>query len=312
MDYSVSSIERFIEIASQRYRYSDFNGGIEALKSALAIEPDNGFLHSYLSFGLVKQKRIVAAHYEAQKGLELEPNSAYAHYALGRIYHVKRDFNLALSHLEQALAIEPENVRVLELLSSVHIGKSQFRQAKAILERALELAPDDSDILGQYGHYWYAINELSDAEQYYNEALSMEPQHLSSLIGKGQVLLRKGDIEQAKEHAIWALQQDPNNNSALELLTNIKARQNPVMGMWWRLNTWLISGKNARTIMLLILSYIVFNFSAIALSDAGFDVMSSAVSMLWFGVVVYMWVGPSWFNKTLKAELETVTLDKSF
>ncbi|WP_215398958.1 tetratricopeptide repeat protein [Rheinheimera oceanensis] len=312
MNDNVISIDRFIEIASQRYRYGDFSGGIDALKSALSIEPDNGFLHSYLSFGLIKQKRIVAAQYEAEVGLKLEPNSSYAHYALGKIFHVKRDFNAAITHLKQALAIEPENVSFLELLSSVYLGKSQFAEAKVILDRALELAPDDPDILGQYGDYWYEMNEQYNAEKYYNEALSIEPQHLYSLIGKGQVLLRRGNIAEAKEHAVWALQQDPNNNLALGLLTNIKARQNPLMGIWWRLNTWLISGNKARTIMLLLAAYIFFNVSAIALADAGLELMSSTVSILWFGVVIYMWVGPSWFSKKLKEELETVVLDKSF
>lgn len=312
MNDNVMSIDRFIEVASQRYRYGDFAGGVDALKSALSIEPDNGFLHSYLSFGLIKQKRIVAAQYEAEVGLKLEPNSSYAHYALGRICHVKRDFDAALVHLKQALAIEPENVSFLELLSSVYLSKSQFTEAKVILDRALKLAPDDPDILGQYGDYWYEMNEQYNAEKYYNEALSMEPQHLYSLIGKGQVLLRKGSIDEAKEHYVWALQQDPNNSSALGLLTNIKARQNPILGIWWRLNTWVISGNKVRTIMLLLTAYIFFNVSAIALSDAGLDHASSVVSILWVGIVIYMWVGPVVFNKMLKAELETVSLNKNF
>ncbi|XOV77531.1 MAG: tetratricopeptide repeat protein [Aestuariibacter sp.] len=312
MDYDANSIDRLIEQASQRYRYGDYNGGIEALKAALSVAPDNGFLHSYLSFGLVKQKRIVAAQYEAQIGLELEPNSAYAHYTLGSLLHVKRNFKAALIHLEQALAIDPENVSFMELLSEIQLGKGQTSEAKETLERALELASDDPHILSQFGDYWYELNNLKEAENYYNEALNIEPQHMNSLIGKGQLLLRQGDISESKEHAVWALQQDPNNNSALGLLTNIKARQNPLMGGWWRLNTWLISGNNARTILLLISAYILFKVTAIALADAGFESIGSTVSMLWLGIVAYMWIGPSWFNKKLKAELETVILNKGF
>ena len=66
MDYNIYSIDRLIEQASQRYRYGDYDGGIQALKAALSIAPDNGFLHSYLSFGLIKQMRIFAAEYEAK------------------------------------------------------------------------------------------------------------------------------------------------------------------------------------------------------------------------------------------------------
>ena len=244
--------------------------------------------------------------------MELKPNSAYAHYTLGALLHIKKDLKSALAYLEQALAIEPDNPIFLETLSAVQLDKGLIKEAKETLERALEMAPDDPDILTQYGDYWYQLNDISKAENYYNEALVIEPQHMSSLVGKGQVLLRKGQINESKEHAVWALQQDPNNHSALGLLTNIKARQNFIMGAWWRLNTWLISGNNARTILLLISAYIIFRVSAIGLADAGFEALGSTVSMFWLSIVVYMWVGPTWFNKKLKAELETVILNKKF
>lgn len=312
MDYQDNTIDRLIDQASQRYRYGDYYGAIEAIKEALSIAPDNGFLHSYLSHGLLKQKRISAAQFEAQLGLELEPSSAYAHYALGSLFHIKRDFNSALGHIEQALSISPENISFLELLSRIHLENGKHKEAHLTIDRALTLAPDDPDILCLYGDYWYELNKPDKAAALYNEALIIEPQHMSSLVGKGQVLLRKGDIAEAKEHAIWALQQDPNDASALSLLTNIKARQNPLMGAWWRLNTWLISGNNARTIILLISAYILFRVSAIAITDMGFESLGSTISMSWLGIVIYMWVGPSWFSKKLKAELETVSLTKEF
>ncbi len=312
MDYDTNSIDSLVEQASQRYRYGDFNGGIEALKAALSITPNDGFLHSYLSFGLIKQKRISAAEYEAKIGLELEPNSAYAHYTMGNLLYVKRDLKAALVHLELALTLEPENVKFLELLSAIQINKRQLKEAKLTLERALEIAPDDPEILGQFGDYCYEINDLNKAECYYNEALEIEPQHISSLVGKGQILLRNGAVLESKEHAIWALQQDPNNSSALGLLTNIKARQNFLMGLWWRLNTWLISGNNARTILLLISAFMIFRVTSIAFVDAGMETVGSTISMLWLGIVVYMWIGPTWFSNKLKAELETVMLNKTF
>lgn len=312
MDYNINSIEQLVEQASQRYRYGDYGGGIEALKAALSIAPDDGFLHSYLSFGLIKQKRIAAAEYESKIGLELGPNSAYAHYALGNLLYVKKDLKAAVGHLEQALTIEPENVNFLELLSAIQLDKKEIKESKETLERALVIAPDDPNILAQYGDYWYEINDLIKAESCYNEALEIEPQHMNSLVGKGQVLLRNGAVTESKEHAVWALQQDPNNSSALGLLTNIKARKNLLMGAWWHLNTWLISGNNARTILLLISAYILFRVTSIALADAGLESIGSTVSMLWLGIVVYMWIGPTWFRKKLKTELETVILNKTF
>ncbi|MGB2427337.1 MAG: tetratricopeptide repeat protein [Alteromonas sp.] len=312
MDFDHTSVDRLINQAEQRYRYGDYNGGIEALKMALSLAPDYGFLHSYLAFGLVRQKRLVAAQYEAQVGLELEPNSSYAHYALANLLNVKRDFKAALPHIEQALTIDPENIHYLELLSDIQLEQGNTKEARITLERALELVADAPDLLSRFGDYWLKMGDYKQAEHYYNEALAIEPQHMIGLIGKGNTLLRAGQVAQAREHAIWALQQDANNQSALALLTNIKARQNPLMGMWWRANTWLISGNNARTILLLISAYVLFRVSAIALADLGYELIATGVSMLWIGIVIYMWVGPTWFNKKLKRELETVVLNSKF
>lgn len=312
MDYNANSIDRLIEQASQKYRYGDYNGGVHALKAALSVAPDNGFLHSYLSFGLVKQKRIAAAQYEAKIGLELEPNSAYSHYTLGSLLHIKRDFKGALLHLEKAVAIDPENVSFLELLSEIQLKKGQVIEAKKTLDWALELAADDPDILSQYGDYWYELNKLKEAENFYDAALNVEPQHMNSLIGKGQLLLRQGDISESKEHAVWALQQDPSDYSALGLLTSIQARQSPLMGIWWRLNTWLMSGNYARTILINISTYILFRVTIIELMYAGFVSIGLTVVIFWLGIAIYSWIGPIWFHRKLKAELKTVILSKRF
>jgi len=312
MEYEGHSINSLVEKASQRYRFGDYNGGIELLKEALSISPDSGFLHSYLSIGLIRTKRLAAAEYEAQLGMELEPNSSYSHFTIASLLHVKRDFKNALVHLEQTLAIDPEDVDSLVLLSKVCLELGRSDKAKNTLDRALELAPDEPAVLVAYAEYWVEQNQQDRAEHCFNETLSLEPQNMNALIGKGYILLRKGEVGDVREHAIWALQQEPNNSAALGLLTAIKTRKNFLMGSWWRLNSWLISGNDSRTILLMISAYIFFRVLAIGLGDLGYEIIGSVVSLFWLGIVIYMWVGPSWFNKKLEAELRTVRLIDDF
>lgn len=312
MDYEHHAIDRLVEQAAQRYRFGDYNGGIELLKEALSVSPDSGYLHSYLSIGLIRTKRLAAAEYEARLGLEMEPNSPYAHYTFASLLHVKRDFKNALEHLEQTLAIDPEDVDALELLSRVYAELGHLDKAKSALDKALELAPDEPDVLVCMAEFWVRQNQQDRAEHFFNEALSIEPQHLEALVGKGHVLLRKGEVEEAREHAIWALQQEPNNSAALGLLTAVKTRKSFLMGSWWRINSWLVSGNDSRTILLMISAYVIFRVLALALGDLGFEVTGAIVSLLWIGIVIYMWVGPAWFSKKLKAELQTVTLKNDF
>lgn len=306
------AVQRLIKQAEQRYRYADYSGGIELLKEALSISPDNGFLHSYLSFGLIKVKRQHAATHEAQIGLELAPQSPYAHFMWGNILKMKQKYKQALEFFATAISMEPENdmYHMAYGLTLVALGKNKLAEESLI--KALELAPDDPDVLTAYADLLYEENNVNGAEDYYNEALNIEPQHIDALVGKGNVSLRKGDVEEAREHVLWALQQDPNDTSALHLLTSIKFRSNPVMGLWWRLNTWLVAGSQSRTILLLLGGYLLFNIASILLKDAGRVSLGNMVSYFWFGLVIYTWIGPTWFKKNLKAELKSVSLNNNF
>ncbi|MCJ8268544.1 MAG: hypothetical protein MJK04_03990, partial [Psychrosphaera sp.] len=135
------SIERLIEAAEQRFRYGDAFGAIECLKEALSFAPDNAFLHSYLSYGLVATKRLGAALHEAQLGLSMEPYSPFAHYALGNVWLVKQKYRQSIEHLNIAISLEPDNSNYLLAQSRCLQALKDKTGALEALDQALSLAP---------------------------------------------------------------------------------------------------------------------------------------------------------------------------
>ncbi|WP_308364895.1 MULTISPECIES: tetratricopeptide repeat protein [unclassified Microbulbifer] len=312
MDILDGQIQRLIERAGQQYRYGDFRGGMESLREALSIDPQQYFPHSFLAVGLLNMKRLVAAEHEARIGVQLEPEAHFAHFALGEVLQAQLKFKQALKHQEQALALSPTDADYHRAVAETLALMGRDKAAKAYLDKALQLDPESADTLAQLGEWHLGRNEKEEAARFFDEALNLEPQHRAALTGKGRLLLYRGKTDEAYDHAIWVLQQDADNYGALQLLASIKIRRNPVFGLWFRMNAWLTAGGNMRTILLLIGAYVLFQLASQLLQDRGLSEAATLLRYTWLGVVIYSWVGPAWFRSKLEEELKSVRLKPGF
>ena len=122
------------------------------------------------------------------------------------------------------------------------------------------------------------------------------------------MLLRDGDVTAAREHCLAALQRDPSDVESLVLMTAIKTRSNPLLGLWWRYNSWLQQAGEARAVVILLVAFVIYRVVTIASVDAGATTVAAGVSVLWLALVVYTWIGPSLFHRALRKELASIQL----
>lgn len=310
--YDDLDIQHALERAHARLRYGDPAGAVDILCEALAREPDSGVLHSALAQALLRQRRWTAAQHEAQQGLALEPESAYAHYSLATVHGLRGQHRRALPHLEQAVALAPEDEDYQLALARALDALGRRAEARAHFERAQQLAPDSAEVLAALGDWHFAQRDWRAARHCYQEALGREPQHAAALIGMGSLLLRAGRTEAARDHALWVLQQNAGHAGALWLLSGVKARENPLTGLWWRFNSWLAIGGSTRWILLAICLYVVVRLVSITLRQFGHGAASQVVDFAWLGFVIYTWVAPVHFQKQLRKELDQVRLAQDF
>ncbi len=296
----------------RQLEYGDTQGAIESARTALAAEPDSGQLHSMLALALLAAKRPYAARHEAAIARELEPELPLAHLAFGNALLAARRFNEGLAALEQAVALAPQTSELHEALGAGYLVTRRFEQAHSALQRALEIDPENLDAMVRLGDLAWQQGQRVEAEAWYLRALASAPAHLNALVGQGRVLLERGEVERARDHALWALQQHANDEGALLLLCAVAARRNRVMGLWWRLNSWLTLGGQRRTLMLLIGGYLLFNLSSLLLTDSGYPAAGSAVGWLWIGLALYSWIGPFWFLKMVERELARVEVKAEY
>jgi transitional endoplasmic reticulum ATPase len=95
------------------------------------------------------------------------------------------------------------------------------------------------------------------------------------------------------------------------LLVSIKARENLLLGAWFRVNASL-SDFGPKAMLILLAAYVMQRFLVLALEDLKLGGLSDVVSYTWLGLCVYSWVAPSVFRKMLERELATVRLDPRF
>jgi SpoVK/Ycf46/Vps4 family AAA+-type ATPase len=114
---------------------------LEALRSALAVSPDNVPLRLHLADTLREagQTRQAAGEYRA--ALALDPNSAAGHAALGALLYEQNQLDAALDHLLAAVRLDPKNARSLLNLSRVESALGHHADALMHLGAARALDP---------------------------------------------------------------------------------------------------------------------------------------------------------------------------
>jgi Flp pilus assembly protein TadD len=286
---------------------------IETLAELLGDSPDDADAHALLSLCLVRRKRLHAARLEADTAIALEPDSPLAHIAAGVVASSRRDYARAESHLLMAAELEPTSDWVQRELARLYLRWHKSVNARGCAERALEIGPGTPENLVLCGELALSHGEPDRAGELALHALEENPEHVEALVLLGHVELKRGDVRAAREHAVWALQLDPDDLGARGLLSSIKARQSLLLGLWWRFQSWVSAGSNARAILLLVGLYVAYRSGLILLEGQGTDPRYvNALSFLWLGFCVYTWVAPSMFNRALRKEMEEVRLKANF
>jgi tetratricopeptide (TPR) repeat protein len=301
-----------LRLAEQQMRQGNVDGAIETLKQALGQDPNVAEGHALLAICLIAVKRLHAAAYEAGVALKLEPELPLAHYAMGSARLAQRKFAEAERAFVTLLDLEPESAQNHRALASVYALTRRRDQADRALQRALELDPGNPDIQADLGERCLERGDLDGAERWARQVLEQQPEHVDGLVLMGNVALRRKDVANAREHALWALRIDPRDHGALLLLTAIKSRSNWFLGLWWRYNTWMGRLGMERAIVVLLICFVLYRVTTIAMNQADHPELAALVQVLWLGICVYTWVGPGVFMRSLRKELASVKLKPGF
>lgn len=165
-----------LALSSARMELQDFDGALDALTAAMALEPDweaVHFEHGKLWLRADDSARAAAAFAEA---LRLMPSFAVAASNLGAALAESGRPAEAIPVLEQALRFDPRGHTVLNNLGAAYRELGQLTDAEAAFRRVVALV--DGFVFGHYnlGHTLFLQGRFSEARDAYLEGARRDPQ----------------------------------------------------------------------------------------------------------------------------------------
>lgn len=304
--------QRRLELAQRLISIGQLNGAVEQLRQVLSDDPDHPDAHALMALVLHDQLRLHAAEHEAHLAVTLEPEGYLPLLASGVILLARRRLQEAQERFEHLQSLDPTAPQPLRMLARVRALQGRRKEAKPLLDQALELDPEDVETLTDLGQWHLDTGDRLGAEKWARRALEIEPEDQEALVLMGHILLREGRTEEAREHAVWALQKDPGDRGALILLSSVKARKNPLLGLWWRYSVWMGSLGAGRAIFVLLVAYVLYRFGVITAGHMEQENLGGLLRMVWLAIVAYTWFGPALFSRSVQRELAEVTLREDF
>jgi predicted Zn-dependent protease len=292
------------EIALRLMSQGQYAGAINLLKDLLAMDPNDAAYHGTLASCLLQQMRIHAAEYELKIALQLEPNNPSLHCIAARIYYYQNKSKAALAACDEALQLDPTNADVFELKSDILIATKQFKEGFVYLQKMAELAPDSIDTAYSFANYYFQTGDNAKALEFTLAALAIDAQHEGANILMGRLQLVDGNISEAEYHARLAIMLNPSSKQALQLFSDVKARQNMFIGLWWKFNSKISQLNTLNQVAILVFGYVLFNFLGILLHDLGYHQSGKIVNFSWLIIVVYSWLGMPLYQRMLNKEIE--------
>lgn len=285
-------------------RHGQVASAIELLKGLLADEPNNAIYHGTLASCLLQQSRLHAAEYELKIAMQLAPNEPFLHCISARIYYLQNKPNEALAACDNALQLEPGNVEVFELKSDILIANKKYKEGFSYIQQMAEQEPDSIDTLYSFANYYYVIGDNVNAMEFARAGLAVNAEHPGVNVLMGRLHLINGNIAEAEYHARLTIMLNPNSREALQLFSDVKARKNIFIGIWWKFNTKISRMSTLNQVAVLIFGYVFFNLLSIILNDYGYSKSSTLVEFSWLAIVIYSWVALPIYQRMLSKEIE--------
>ena len=301
-------VSALIEQANRARRAHNWPTAIDLLKKALAIDPEHDSAHATLALSLLGARRLQGAIIETDLALGFGPNNPFCHYAAAAVRRAERKLDDAWRHCLVAMQDDDADADTRVLGASIKKLQGDRDGARALLGEALAIDPEHVDALSALAQLELRSGNFDEAYRRIEQALKANPGDVDAHVIAGFIALARKEVDEAERHARFALNQDATDRDALALWTAIKARRNPLLGLWWRW-TVLVGLRSERAqIGILIGSFVIYRVVLILLGAGGFEDAELLLRKVWLGFCAYTWFAPEIFNWMLRRELTTVTL----
>lgn len=152
--------EAVFGLAGLKWFYDwDFSAGLKELERAIALNPNDAFVHRFYSQRLRALGRFEEAITEAKRALELDPLWFETNIGLGATYFWAGEYDQAIEQYKKTIYLDPNFPHAHDFLADVYARKGMYKEAIEEEQRYLDLMGDKEGgemLLREFEAYGYA------------------------------------------------------------------------------------------------------------------------------------------------------------
>jgi tetratricopeptide (TPR) repeat protein len=168
-------------------------------RTALLIEPQNGYLHYVLASILYAQKNIDEGMKEAERAIDLGFQSAAVYVLLGNLHFEKAEISKSIAALKTAVEKDPHAAENIGAFALATLTAEDYQALQEALEAHAKANPENTGTLYSLAQMYMNENELDRAKEYLIQLQNTAPDHLQVHYNLGLLYFRLGEEEAGKK-----------------------------------------------------------------------------------------------------------------
>jgi len=221
------------------YQQSRHELAEEALRRALAVEPDESYAHALLALCLVAREQFKEATGEAQRSVHLAPDTPFPHYALAKVLFDRDHLDEAVAAIEESIRLDPEDADYYSLLAAIRFNQRRWQEALAAAEQGLQCEPEHVSCTNLRAMALVKLGRKQEAGATIDVALARNPDNAVTHANQGWTLIEKGDYPKALEHFREALRLDPQSEWARHGIIEALKAKNVIYAVVLKYFLWM-------------------------------------------------------------------------
>ncbi len=194
------------ELLINQQRYAQ---AVDVLRDALASDPENATVHSYLAISLSQVGQYDSATTHAEQAIELAPDDPLSHFSLAWGMVERRRWPEARRAIDAAIALAPHDARHYWMLSRIHFCENRWQQALTAAEQGLQADPDHQGCMHMQGVARLVLGQKIAAAEAIGQSLAKKPESAAARASSGWLSLTQNRPREAMDSFRESLRLDP-------------------------------------------------------------------------------------------------------
>jgi tetratricopeptide (TPR) repeat protein len=202
-------LEQELHRAEERIAKSDWDGAIESLTRAIALDPRRGLSWMKRGYARARKNDLDGALADLDRAVAAEPKDAMALANRASVRRVRGDGAGAITDCTRAIEANPKYEPAWEERSLARGSTGDSEGAVADATRAIDLDPKDPKAWSARAAAKRAGGDPEGAIADYDHALALDPESTEAWVNRGAAKRSRGDLDGAIADATRAIALDP-------------------------------------------------------------------------------------------------------